>query len=56
VGSLSHHADIPGHCIGKISIKNQTSFVDVPEEVVSLLLAKKSAYRIGRRQIAIERA
>ncbi len=56
VGSLSHHADIPGRCIGKISIKNQTTFVDVPEEVVSLVLAKKSSYRIGRRQIAIERA
>lgn len=56
VGSLSHHADIPGRCIGKISIKNQTTFVDVPEEVVSLVLAKKSSYRIGRRQIDIERA
>lgn len=56
VGSLSHHADIPGRCIGKISIKNQTTFVDVPEEVVSLVLAKKSSYRIGQRQIAIERA
>ena len=56
VGSLSHHADIPGRCIGKIRIKNQTTFVDVPEEVVSLVLAKKSSYRIGRRQIDIERA
>lgn len=56
VGSLSHHADIPGRCIGKISIKNQTTFVDVPEEIVSLLLAKKASYRIGRRQIDIERA
>ena len=56
VGSLSHHADIPGHCIGKIRIKNQTTFVDVPEEVVSLVLAKKSSYRIGRRRIDIERA
>jgi ATP-dependent RNA helicase DeaD len=56
VGSLSHHADIPGRCIGKISIKNQTTFVDVPEEVVSLVLAKKASYRIGRRQIDIERA
>ncbi len=56
VGSLSHFADIPGHSIGKISIKNQTTFVDVPEEIVSQLLARKSAYRIGRRQIDIERA
>jgi ATP-dependent RNA helicase DeaD len=56
VGSLSHYADIPGRSIGKISIKNQTTLVDVPEEVVSQLLAKKASYRIGRRQIAIERA
>jgi ATP-dependent RNA helicase DeaD len=56
VGSLSHHADIPGRCIGKISIQHQTAFVDVPEDVVNLLLAKKSSYRIGRRQIDIERA
>jgi ATP-dependent RNA helicase DeaD len=56
VGSLAHYADIPGHRIGRISINKQTSFVDVPEEVVSPLLAKKAAYRIGRRQIAIQRA
>jgi len=56
VGSLSHFADIPGRSIGKISIEKQTTFVDVPEKVVSLLLAKKSTYRIGRRQIDIERA
>ena len=56
VGSLSHHADIPGNCIGKIRIKNQTTFVDVPEDVVSMVLAKKSSYRIGRRRIDIVRA
>jgi len=55
VGSLSHHADIPGRCIGKIRMENNTTFVDVPEEVVSLVLSKKSSYRIGRRRIAIER-
>jgi ATP-dependent RNA helicase DeaD len=56
VGSLSHFADIPGRRIGKISIQNQTTLVDVPEEIVSQLLAKKSPYRIGRRQIDIQRA
>jgi len=55
VGSLSHHADIPGRCIGRICIQNQTTFVDVPEEVVSLVMAKKSSYRIGRRRIDINR-
>jgi len=56
VGSLSHHADIPGRCIGKVSIGNQTTFVDVPEEIVSPLLAKKASYHIGRRHIDIKRA
>ncbi len=56
VGSLSHHADISGRCIGKIRIENQTTFVDVPEEVAGLVMAKKSSYRIGRRRIDIERA
>ena len=56
VGSLAHHADISGRCIGKIRIENQTTFVDVPEEVAGLVLAKKSSYRIGRRRIDIERA
>ena len=56
VGSLSHHADIPGRCIGKVSIQHHTTFVDVPEDIVGLLLAKKSPYRIGRRQIDIQRA
>jgi len=56
VGSLSHHADIPGRCIGKISIQDRTAFVDVPEEVVDLVLAKKASYRIGRRRVDIRRA
>ena len=56
VGSLSHHADIPGHCIGKISIGDQTTIVDVPEKVVEQVLAKGSSYHIGRQRIHIARA
>lgn len=56
VGSLSHHADIPGHCIGKILIENQMTFVDVPETVVQRVLDKKDSYRIGRKRIDIQRA
>jgi ATP-dependent RNA helicase DeaD len=56
VGGLSHHADIPGSSIGKIHIEEQTTFVDVPEEMVALVLAKKSNFRIGRRRIDIQRA
>jgi ATP-dependent RNA helicase DeaD len=56
VGSLAHHADIPGSCIGKICMERRTTFVDVPEDVVNLVLAKKSAFRIGRKRIDIQRA
>ncbi|MFZ1985602.1 MAG: DEAD/DEAH box helicase [Desulfatitalea sp.] len=56
VGSLAHHADIPGHCIGKIRIEDQAAFVDVPEEVVAQVLAKTGSYRIGRRMITVQRA
>ncbi|MEW6672470.1 MAG: DEAD/DEAH box helicase [Thermodesulfobacteriota bacterium] len=56
VGSLSHHADIPGRCIGKIRIEDRASFVDVPREVVNQVLANKANYRIGRQRIDIARA
>ena len=56
VGSLSHHIDIRGSCIGKISIENRTTFVDVPEEVAGRILAKKSSFCIGRRRIDIRHA
>ncbi|MBR9980814.1 MAG: DEAD/DEAH box helicase [Desulfatitalea sp.] len=53
VGSLAHHADIPGNCIGKIRIEDQTTYVDVPEKVVARVLAKKEPYRIGRQRITL---
>jgi ATP-dependent RNA helicase DeaD len=56
VGSLSHHADIPGSCIGRICMEHHTTFVDVPEEMVNLVLSKKPNFRIGRRRIDIQRA
>ncbi len=56
VGSLAHHADIPGNCIGKICIEDQTTFVDVPEEVVAQVLTQKKPYRIGRRRVSVQRA
>jgi ATP-dependent RNA helicase DeaD len=56
VGSLSNHVDMPGSCIGKISIENRTTFVDVPEEVVGQIMAKKSSFCIGRRRIEIRQA
>ncbi|MBI5551450.1 MAG: DEAD/DEAH box helicase [Desulfobacterales bacterium] len=56
VGSLAHHADIPGNCIGKIRIEDQAAYVDVPEAVVAQVLAKTGSYQIGRRRITVQRA
>lgn len=56
VGSLSHHVDIPGSCIGRISIEHRTTFVDVPEGVVGQIMARKSSFCIGRRRIDIRQA
>jgi ATP-dependent RNA helicase DeaD len=56
VGSLSNHVNIPGNCLGKIRMENQTTFVDVPEDKVGLILSKRSTFRIGRRRIDIQRA
>ncbi|MBN2686810.1 MAG: DEAD/DEAH box helicase [Deltaproteobacteria bacterium] len=56
MGSLSRHADIPGHAIGKIKIQKQHTYVDIPEKFVGQVLAKAGNYRIGRRNIIVERA
>lgn len=56
VGSLSNHTDMPGSCIGRISIENRTTFVDVPEEMVGQIMARRSSFCIGRRRIDIRQA
>ncbi len=56
VGTLSHHADIPGNAIGKISIQEKHTLVDVPERFVEQVLAQAGGYRIGRQRIIVQRA
>ena len=56
VGSLSRHTDIPGKCLGKVSIRKHYALVDVPEAFVGQVLAKKDGYRIGRQPIRVDRA
>jgi ATP-dependent RNA helicase DeaD len=56
VGSLAHHADIPGRAIGKISIQQSHTLVDVPKQWVDQIMAKASSYRIGRRPVELRRA
>ena len=49
VGSLSHFADIPGGSLGKISIQQQHTLVDVPEKLAGRVLGKGVIYRIGEQ-------
>jgi len=56
VSSIAHYAEIPGSTIGKIHIHDQHTFVDVPEQYVSRVLAKSGRYRIHKQEVTVERA
>jgi ATP-dependent RNA helicase DeaD len=56
VGSLSHFADIPGGSLGKISIQQQHTLVDVPEKLAGRVLGKGVIYRIGNKTVTVQRA
>ena len=57
VGTLAYHANIPGKVIGAISIQDNQTFVDVPEQFVDQVLAKGDNYRLrNKTKIAVERA
>lgn len=54
VGTIAHHANIPGHTIGAIRIQEHHTLVDVPEEHVAQVLAKAGHYQIRRRAVTVE--
>ncbi len=56
VGTIAHHADIPGHAIGKIFIEDQATFVDVPDELVGKVLSKNGEYRFNREVLIVKKA
>jgi ATP-dependent RNA helicase DeaD len=56
VGAIAFHADIPGSTIGKIFIEDQHTLVDVPEGLVSQVLAKTGKYQIRKQAFTVERA
>jgi ATP-dependent RNA helicase DeaD len=56
VSSLARHADIPGNVIGAIHIRPQQTLVDVPEQFVDKVLAKREGYRIRQQMVSVERA
>lgn len=53
VGTLAHHAEIPGRTIGAIRIENDHTLVDVPRQFVAQVLAKAGRYRIRRQPVAV---
>jgi len=56
VGTLSSIADIPGRLLGKISIQQQHTLVDVPEKLAGRVLDKGASYRIGNKAFTVQRA
>ncbi len=56
VGTIAHHAEIPGRTIGSIRIQEQHTLVDVPEQFVAQVLAKTGRYQVHKRAITVERA
>ncbi len=54
VGLIASRAEIPGHVIGKISIQDSRSYVDIPEEMVPQVLARTRDARIRRQPMELQ--
>ncbi|GAP13056.1 ATP-dependent RNA helicase CsdA [Longilinea arvoryzae] len=55
VGAIASSADIPGKVIGKISIGDQRSLVDIPEELVTQVISKTRAATFHRQPLDLQR-
>ncbi|WKZ37262.1 MAG: DEAD/DEAH box helicase [Anaerolineales bacterium] len=56
VGTIAHHADIPGSSIGKIRIEDRFTYVDVPQDLVEKVLKHNGNYRIGRDKFSLAKS
>ena len=56
VGTIAYHADIPGRAIGAIRIQERQTLVDIPQELVSQVLAHNDNYRIRKTAVTITMA
>ena len=56
VGAIAANANIPGREIGKIFIQDERTYVDIPEQYVSQVLARSGVYRIHQQEVEVERA
>jgi ATP-dependent RNA helicase DeaD len=56
VGAIAAHARIPGSRIGKIHIQDGVTLVDVPQELVELVLVNQKPFHIHRQLVELQRA
>lgn len=56
VGTIAFHANIPGDAIGKISIQDNLTLVDLPQQYVAQALAKTGKYRIRKSAVTLKLA
>ncbi|MBT3239353.1 MAG: DEAD/DEAH box helicase [Chloroflexi bacterium] len=54
VGTIAYHANIPGYSIGKILIKQEHTFVDVPEQYISQVMAQKENFEIHKEKVSVK--
>ncbi|MCK9274867.1 MAG: DEAD/DEAH box helicase [Syntrophales bacterium] len=54
--TFARNSKIPGSSIGKISIRDRCTYVDIPERFAGQVLAKAAHYRMGAQSVAVERA
>ncbi|MDK1028716.1 MAG: DEAD/DEAH box helicase [Anaerolineae bacterium] len=55
VGTIAHHANIPGHSIGKIFIEDKHTIVDVSESMADKVLSKNVDYKFKRQSVSVEK-
>ena len=56
VGTIAHHANIPGFSIGKIRIEDKITFVDIPEDLLDQVMKQNGNYRIGKEKFSLAKA
>ncbi len=56
VGTIAYHADIPGKSLGRITIREDHTMVDVPTEFVDQVLSKQGSYQIHRQDVELKLA
>ncbi|MCO6449805.1 MAG: DbpA RNA binding domain-containing protein, partial [Caldilineales bacterium] len=54
VRAIAYYSGIPGKTLGRISILDNRTLVDVPEQLAGQVLAETGNYQIGRRIISVE--